>query len=289
MPTPRLLAPLVVTFLIGIALAGCLGGDDFDDPGNGGDEPLHTESTGSIQGRVLTDALNPINNARVILVKDQEMVQETRADSQGRYTLSNVEPGDYRIQFSATCCAESVQVVRVDAGKATTLDVQMRAFTAADLQAPFVDPREWQGFLPCGAGLVVITLNPCALDENNDNVHYWNLPEGVQAIAIAMDWNPTGGALGKKLYITMESDDCPELDDVCYEYFRKSGEPPITMIVNSPGGDYAFEKVDGSQPVRFRVFGDFDPDVFYQQPFTVHYHLFFHQDVPEGYNPIPDF
>ncbi len=280
---------LTLVLILGAALAGCLGGDDAKVSTNDDDiEP--DEGTGSITGRVLTSDLSEIEGATVALVDDGELVGETRSDETGKYTLESIEPGQYRLQVGATCCREAVQGVEVVEGETITVDMQLDRFTAADLKQPFIEEFDWTGFLACGAGAVGVTTNPCFADESSDNVHDFEVDEGINALAFGMTWDSAGGVFGEDLYVTLENDGC-DATECSYEYGQLEGSDPLSMVVNNgdiSDDEWKWDKVEGKRPLQFRVFPSFEVAVVYQQAFTVHWHVFHNQEAPGDYTPIPD-
>lgn len=279
-----LIALLVSTAL----LAGCLGGDDDPDTGSetndGGSEDL-----GSIAGRILTVDLEQIANANVALVDGSDLIADTRTDEEGKYSIASIEPGEYRLQASAACCRESVQGVTINAGEETSIDLQLDRFTEADLQQPFVEEHEWEGFMACGVGSPVVVASPCGdVDENDDFLLNWELKAGVQEVVIGVSWDASGGVMGEEFYVAMEIAGCGAGCSSANTYGSGEGPSPLLFNAPNPGGDNDYNDIEDTAAVQFRVFPAFAPDVYYQQPFTVHYHVFYHEGAPEGYDPIPD-
>lgn len=281
---------VLVLLLATTILAGCIGGDDPITADNGEDNgATHDDETGGIEGRILTVDLNEVARASIALVDGSELVAETRSGEDGRYSLSNVEPGDYRLQVSAACCRENVQGVTVKAGETISLDMQLERFTAADLQQPYVEERDWNGFMACAIGTPALTWATCSTlqDPNHDFLEHFIIGEGLKTVATGMTWDPAGGVLGESLLIMLENPDCG-LNACSQQYASAEGESPLIFHASSPGGEWAFEAVEEEREIRYRVFPSFDMNVYYQQPFTVYYHLFYHEAAPEDYDPIPD-
>jgi hypothetical protein len=283
------LPSIFVILLLATALAGCLGDDDVDftDPDASEDDG----ETGIVSGRILTIDLDEVVGARVQLVKDQELVKETETDATGAYEIRGVEPGQYRLQVSAPCCRENVRAIQVQAGETIQADLQLERFTQADLQQAYMEPFEWNGFLACGAGSPLLTTAPCGAggaDPNDDFLHEWELHEGVVDVVVGMRWDSAGGVLGERLFIAAENRGC-SATECDQSYAREEGASPVIFRLDNPTGEFRFSNIeDEPREMQFRVFPAFEPDVYYQQPFTVHYHVFYHERAPEDYNPIPD-
>lgn len=284
------LSAVALLLLLTALLAGCLGGDDpVQNANDDDDEAEHTDETGAVEGRILTVDLNEVADASVSLIEGSELVADTRTKEDGRYTLSNIEPGEYRLQVSGACCREGVQGIEVVAGETVTADMQLEPFTEADLEIPFVEEFEWNGFLSCGVTAVVITGEPCSLfDDASDFLHRFELKEGLSTVMIGMIWDATGGALGEELAIFMERDGCGVGCPGSDTYGRAGGAAPVYLRVDDPGGEISFEDIEDERTVQYRVFPEFGVDFYYQQEFTVHYHLHYNKEAPEGYDPVPD-
>ncbi len=280
---------VVFLLLVGALLAGCIGDDDPAPPDDD-DEARTSEGLGSIAGRVLTEDLTDVEGARVALVQDGELVKEATSREKGHYTINDIEPGDYRLQFNDHCCREYVQGVSVQAGEVTDLDVQLVRFTDADLKDPWIDTSgEWTGFISCAAGVAVNAINPCIYDPSNDHTETFTVKPGIQALVASMDWDPVGGASGESFRLRFEEAGCGGVGSCTYG--AAEGTPPIFMFADeeySAGGPKAWSDVEEEYDVYWRVFPSWDPGVAYQQEFTVLWHVFYHQDAPEGYDPRPD-
>lgn len=288
---------LVVVLLMGSMLAGCIGGDDTPLTTDADeDEPL--EGTGAIEGRIYTTDLLEIKGARVSLTDGEDLVKETTTQSDGRYRIQNVEPGDYRLQVTAPCCRENVRPVTMVAGETITMDLQLEPFTASDLQAPYVEEYDWTGFLSCGVtagapGVIGVSGELCSdLDSSSDVTHGFEIQEGLKTVVAAVVWQATGGVLGESLGIGLHHPTCSDgicdVDDPDDTYGYTGGTSPLILRVDDPGGAHAFEDIEGSRDVRFMVLPEFGIDLYYQQEFTVYYTLHYHEPAPEGFDPTPD-
>lgn len=264
---------LVLIFLSAL-LAGCIGGDDELETENGG---ANAGDGATIKGRVMTVDLDPVLGARVALVSGADLIAESRSGEQGDYTLSGLDPGEYRIQVTAPCCREFVQGVNVQEDEELEVSFQLERFTQADLQTPFTITYDWTGFYTCGAGTPVITWSTCATvgDPNHDWSHGWDVGENLKSTVIAMDWSPVGGASGDKLMIIYEC-----RDGCSGQHTSASGEPPLEARADG--------FPDDEWRAGYRVFPPFEFTVTYQQEFTVYWEEFYHRAAPEGYSALPD-
>lgn len=272
--------------------AGCLGGDDEPAP-QGGDPSEPEDGTGSVEGRVFTEDLNEVADARISLVADGELLEETRSAEDGRYEILNVEPGEYRIQITAPCCREHVQGIEVVEGETVKVEVQLTLFSSDDLQEPYVEPYEWSGFMACGYVLLVLAGDACSdVDDQSDRTLPFQIEPGLETVTAGLMWGSPGVA-GDRLQYGFARDPCE--GTTCTTptdyYAYASGESPVLLRADAgdENGGQSFADIEETKDVQMRVFPEFyNVNVFYQQEFTIHYQLHYHQRAPEEYNPLPD-
>ena len=82
----------------------------------------------SLSGKVTdTETGNPIIFALVVLFKNGVLVTGTETDFDGFYSITDIEPGIYAIEFSYIDYAiQKIEKLEVIAGKSNKLDVKMR-------------------------------------------------------------------------------------------------------------------------------------------------------------------
>jgi hypothetical protein len=318
---------LTVALLIMSALfAGCLGGDDLASDDDTIDE--RQEGTGTVTGSIFTLDLQPINNAQVRLVQGEHIASEGTTDPQGRYTLRNVEPGEYRLQVSAACCRENVRVINVVEDETTTADLQLEPWTEDDLQIPRVERYEWTGFLACtlrffnppgphhdmdvdGIPLGVSGVNVCGLVEivpailgedpitDDDFLHVFEAGPGLKTVVGGMEWRAPGAALGDELAITMEVNGRP---NQAPRYASTVGHSPLEFRADAGHvvenyeeeiddhniHQYEFDNLEDNLELMFRIFAGGMMNIVYQQQFTVYYDLYYWEPAPEDATALPD-
>ncbi len=156
--TFALLGPLLMIqglpgFLVGLLLmaallAGCLGGDDAldgsadDDAGSGPAEV--SEDTGAISGAVSSELFEPLNGARAeLLTMDREPTDHSSTtDSDGEFTISHVEPGDYILFVTRVNFEASQRGVSVTAGEITDVRFQL---TELERTGPWIEEFDRAG------------------------------------------------------------------------------------------------------------------------------------------------
>jgi hypothetical protein len=293
MPLPT--RPILRTFvliLLGAFLAGCLGDDGAMLADNGNDDATDPE-TGRVEGRVLTEDLDPVNGARVSLVDGSELIEVVVTDASGNYLIDGVPPGDYRLQTSAACCREDATRVLVEAGETTSIDLMLARFTAADLRVPHVIEKDWSGFISCGVavdGVVGAALCSILEDPSEDFLREFEVPEGIKTLSVGMTWDSVGGVSGQEFALLIENDDC-DVVDCSYSYAEPEGPPELVVNIHNDDiteEEWKWDTIDGTRGLQFRVFTG-GTGIVYQQPFTIYFHMHMYEEAPADYSPIPDF
>lgn len=294
---------LIIVMFVASLLAGCIGGDDVDPSSEDDDENSPEEGLGSLTGTIVTISLDPVENARVNLVTDGELVAETQSDEEGHYTINNIEPGEYRLQVTAPCCREHAQGVSIEEDDSTDVSIQLELFSSDDLQQPYVEQFDWTGFLACNVRAAA-GANVCALagdpSGDDDFLHVWEIREGVESVVTGMVWDSPGASLGDELVLIFEVDGRPNSDPT---YDRGDGLSPLEIradagdvIADYPEEDddghnihqYDFENVEDSLDVMYRVFAGGTVNIVYQQQFTVYWDVYYWEAAPEDASAVPD-
>lgn len=277
-------------------VAGCIGGDDVD-PAAENEEDRPQEGLGTLSGTIVTTSLDPVENARVNLVAETDLVAEGATDEDGRYTINNIEPGEYRVQVTAPCCREHAQGVSITEDERVEVNVQLEPFSSDDLQQPYVEQFDWTGFLACnvrasaGANVCSLAGDPSGDD---DFIHYWDIREGVQSVVTGMVWDSPGASLGDELVLIFEVSGRSNSNPT---YDRGDGTSPLE--IRADAGDvianynedihqYDFENVEGSLELQYRVFAGGTVNIVYQQQFTVYWDVYYWEAAPEGATAVPD-
>lgn len=89
---------------------------------------------GSLQGKITDQETGePLMFANVALQQGETQVGGAQTDMQGRYEITQLKPGTYSVTFSYIgYAAKEVKEVLIDAGKATSLDVQLQGGVQLD-------------------------------------------------------------------------------------------------------------------------------------------------------------
>lgn len=282
---------VAILLFAGIALAGCLGGDDTIDRSDGTEgSGQPDEGTGSIKGRVLTEDLDEVPNARVSLVQDAELVAEASTGDDGRYAIDSVAPGQYRLQITAPCCREHVQGIEVIEGETVNVDIQLTRFTATDLQMPYMTEYEWSGFLACAFSAYALATDGCAsVDPEAERTTFFEVQPGLKTLTAALVWEAPGFTGNELQYgVATTCGTCTTPTDY---YGYDVGTSPLELRIDEGEGNggRSWEGMEETTELQWRVFPPFyTVEVYYQVEFTVYYQLHYHAPAAEGYNPLPD-
>lgn len=290
----RAAASVLVVCLLTFALAGCMGGAGDDDSvaslaqdGSGeGDELL-----GVIEGQVVNEGLEAVEGARVVLHVTEEPLARATTSSTGAYRFEEVPAGQYGVRVLSGCCQEQTQRVELEAGDSFQLDFVLDPLSMDDLKQPYVEAYEWVGLMSCGAGLLGGTVNACILDPNDDSRHVFEVREGVRALSVSVVWDASLTASERLDVVT--SSHCAGETQPCDGFgLSDSGLSPVEFTIHNEDieqPELRWEALEnGTWMLRFSVWPSSElVDLAFEQEFTVHYHVHYWQEAPEGYSALP--
>ncbi|MBW3583555.1 MAG: carboxypeptidase-like regulatory domain-containing protein [Euryarchaeota archaeon] len=319
----RIKTPLVILlFLVG-ALSGCVDDDPLDSTGTseGTAEPAAVgEETGSVTGRIMDDAFEPLPGANVTLFDHEARFFDTRSDSKGRYTLNAVPPGPYVMLVTAPGHFE--KKASLDVPKATVVERDL-FLERLPSDAPYREgPLQYVGFIdaalayqvePAGVGCIVESVGSRAVkscsgwrfdfgNTKNGEIKI-NVTEDVESLLVEMRWDPKG-PLGKDLTLDLLCPEVPRsrqgavLDTEHDCYFASPGR--TSPLVHRVDADHWHER--GYNHTGFwaaRVFGSHgavgtydltgvDAGAAYSQDFEVWVTVFHKDPAPDGFSGFPD-
>lgn len=233
-------------------LAGCLSGDDDPETGDDGDSgtgPAEvTEDTGAISGAVSSDLFEPLSGARAeLLTMSREATEHTATtDSDGEFTISHVEPGEYILFVTRVNYEANQRGVTVTAGEIANVQFQLVPLPEA---GPYADEHDRAGHVtwavawqaePPGVGCVTVedptgaAIDPKSCgglrggggEAGETRVGSECLPEGwpssgsgsndcletemedLKTIIVEMAWTPAG-PLGEHFLLDLMCSDMP--------------------------------------------------------------------------------
>jgi hypothetical protein len=142
---------LAFVALLSMALAGCSDGSKAppaaDDRPQAYDEVVASETTGSIVGIVVNQAIVPLAGVAVKLTSSGA---EATTDAEGAFLFNGLEPGDYFVTASKLGYSPVQQSATVVAGEGEPplLRIQL---VADPSRMAFATTEIWEGFVSCAA------------------------------------------------------------------------------------------------------------------------------------------
>jgi hypothetical protein len=290
----RMRVALLVAVLVGVFLAGCLGGGE-DDVGTEPDAtPRTSEETGSVTGQVFDEDLNPVKGANVWVIDAQRnLVGEDVTRNDGRYTVNDIPPGKYRVQVSAICCKQEIRDIAILANEVLS-DQNFMLVIVPDMliMDPFVEgPIPDSGIIGCSHGITLLWVHCGATDPNHKDEFSFDIAPGLRTLTVGVDWkvqpssyygaNP--GMLNIRIELLAPGTGLMVLHDKDVE-----GPFELRLDESSMEGEITFEDLDEiDTAVKIMVRAP-DLTVVYQQKFDVYYSMHYWHEAPPGYSVIPD-
>lgn len=293
---------LGLVLALGLPLAGCLDAQEEPDPeaegqdgaqnGNGGSDP--EVPRGSIRGLVTDAAFNPLEGAGAELLVQGELIEEQETEANGSYVFKGLEPGEYRVKFSASCCKDKMRGAIVEAGRVASINVNLEPKRP---NTPYVEELEWEGFIGCsltvpGQGVLFNPEGACAeTDENNDPIQEFVLQPGLATVVVAMEWEQVTTNALDDMQIVMTRGPYAH-SNIGNRFFTLDGASPLQAVVGPEGAEGGenlyFDQIDEPWDVRFTVTASESGNFVYQQPFTVYYDLYYWDPAPDGVSALPE-
>lgn len=226
----------MVLTMVGVALAGCTGGDDVAGPAGEVSGPAGvTDDTGGVQGLVLSEEGLPIAGAQVALGADGAL---TTTGEQGVFNFGQVAPGSYQL-FVQKLGFETVgRSISVEAGEVTEVEVTLAAIMVAE---PFHLTLVKEGLFGCGVSwrpaVVYSGVAVCGVVAGTDFDSFllefylegpmdgWELGNGV----FETEWE-SNQAAGRGLSVNWEKLGCSNVGDS--RFVRTQGHNPHHGYVN---------------------------------------------------------
>lgn len=238
MRVPHAKTVLVTLLMLGIGLAGCLGGgDDGGSQGTDPDQPQFSEDTGAVSGLVTTDDFLPIQGALVAILGADADLETTTSDS-GAFVLSNVPPGTHTLAVQKLGFESAAQSVQVAAGEEVEVEIQLNSVA---VEEPWIESLPHTGYMETGIGFVrAATCTGCA---SNDTSYFMfgGWPDDFEGAVIEAQWE-TSDFLGFDLL--RRADDCGEDGETSCMWYRVRSESPVHFYVERCG-DYTGDPTYG--------------------------------------------
>lgn len=111
---------MAVAVALVLVFAGCIAQAPKESTDSPAPTATNTDTTGGIDGHVITDEIQPIRGAQVALHGTNTSMM---TDAAGAFAFSNLEPGPYTVLAAALGYFSNQQVVDVVAGEITSVDM----------------------------------------------------------------------------------------------------------------------------------------------------------------------
>lgn len=91
-------------------------------PHSGGEAVAQIAFTATISGRALDARREPLEDERVELLFDNQVIDTRQSGSQGEFTFANLRPGEYLVRISRNCREVGTRVTLIS-GRVTAIEI----------------------------------------------------------------------------------------------------------------------------------------------------------------------
>ena len=203
-------ASILVALFVGAGLAGCAAPSESAQAGDAlapAAPADFDESTGAITGLVTNDEAVPLAGAQVAIKSDAHE-QSTLSDPTGKFTLSRIPPGTYRLFAQMLGYGATAKSIDVLAGEEKQANVVLVALA---IQQGYASIWSKKGYFDCSTTLAGST-GPCGFLPVVGNVTYvadlfdttrrafeYKVGPGVMDVFNEVTWKQGSFATGEKL------------------------------------------------------------------------------------------
>ncbi len=243
-------------------------------------EPVEvTLETGGIDGLIVDEEELPIGGARVVLVGTDI---ETSSDAGGRFTFSQVDPGDYKVTIKKTGFATAGRAVPVIAGEISQLRVTLKQLF---FDVPYHETHPWTGMVLAGFFTVAVgeggspgdpSCSACFLPCDTC-VTEFNVTRGMRAIVFELEAQSTvANPVGDNDYFWQLLGNSRDYGRYGADYWIDGGKRQINGGWPDGGDDFRFTMQCGLEFVCVN------------QQFTVHFSKFYFQGPTDNFTALPE-
>lgn len=315
---------LLALVLVAPAMTGCIGLGDDDSQGEG----LQTESqarftsdTGGIEGIVTDEAIQPVEEATILIA---ELGEETTTRADGSFAFSEVTPGTYTLEITADGFLGTEKTVEVSSGDVATAEIVLAHEPSVE---PFSQQFEYKGFLECSAavsdavvdavaqtpapayGAVAVCGIPNSLLGGNATNDRFLFTQQVEAnpwqMVTELTWEP-GTPLTQEMSLNVEAEGFSNNNSATFA--QDAGPNPLILRTDREtiagvvgnlseacvgGDDGACNRnyVEDGGPLQLRTFVDateLEPGIAVQQDYTLFMSVFYNTPACESYSIVED-
>lgn len=232
---------LLVAIMLGVGLAGCLGGGETSTPQDDAQGPQFSDETGAVVGLVTTQDQLPLEGAQVAIINLEKELVATTSDS-GQYTLSDVPPGTHTVAVQKLGFESKAQKVDVVGGEETRLDV---ALEPVPIDEPWAESLPHAGQYGIGFAFVLSTICLGCNSEDRAWFMFGGYPDDFAGMVVEAQWE-TADYFGFDLLARESS--CGEDGETSCVWYRTRSQSPVHFLVE-PCGDYTGEPNFGRSPM----------------------------------------
>ena len=243
-------------------------------------EPVEvTLETGGIDGLILDEEELPIGGATILLVGADT---ETGSDAGGRFTFSQLQPGDYKLTIKKSGFATAGRAVPVLAGEISQLRVTLKQLF---FDVPYHETHPWTGMVLAGFFTVAVgeggspgdpSCSACLLPCETC-VTEFNVTRGMKAIVFELDAEATiANPIGDNDYFWQLLGRSRDYDRYGADYWTDHGKRQINGGWPEGGDDFRFTMQCGLEFVCVN------------QQFTVHFSKFYFQGPTDNFTALPE-
>lgn len=277
------LGALVATLIL-IPWAGCVSEADAsktqESPTDPAPEPTVTADTGSISGLVVSNELAPLSGAIVGLLERPELAATT--DEGGRFTFNDVEPGGYSVVAQKLGYDSAARKITVVAGEVAEVEFVLKPIPTDE---PYVESFTYAGFFGLGFSTPVVTarLGGVISPSTERSIFRTNLSgPGLEDVVDAMTGESSAPLTAKRFMLVLSAVNGGSGSNTT------AGTSPLLNKLEGPKTNQTSQIshvtwiawTQTSDPTQVVV-------VVFQQRFTLHANLFYHDPAPPDFTGLP--
>lgn len=287
---PLSLRSLVIVTSLLIVLSGCAG--DAPKPA----AVVTTDELGGIRGSILNEELSPVGGAAIgIRQSATSQANNTVSSADGKFTFSQLQPGEWELVVQAAFYDASVRKVTVVAGEVAEINVGLKRVAQQNATAVLIEGKEDAGFIsfsysfPWTSGDVL--SGSIGQGSPNEKSHFpliYNEKMDLKEVLFEIVWQPGTAGSGAKLQISIcnkgtvkdEQNNCFNVPDSPAYSKRTQGASPLVLRVDDlplkDHKEYTIAIGDGGGGA-----------VTFQQQFKLYTSVCYNQKCPTEYQMRP--